>query len=101
MKYMIVPDITTYEGVVVDAKTKLKFDTEEIKQTVKDLVLVTKMTIKGKRTNGKEWIREQKTTLPLVEGDVLIKDPEHGYVLPEISVQKVEDVIADLEAIKE
>ena len=35
--YVLRPDLTPYEGVVVDKKTKLEFENEKVKQKVEDL----------------------------------------------------------------
>ena len=96
-KYIVKPSIDMYMGVKVDKDTKLEYKTDEVEQTVENLVLnsVTKIT-------GENYKSEYHTTIILQEGDILIfEDEGRGYIKPVEEFMSVEDAIKELENIKE
>ena len=89
--YVLRPDLTPYEGIKVDKKTKLKFENENVKQEVKDLTLVTIQTDKTEKYEA-----ESKLTVHLDEGDVLLFEKENrGYFLPVQAIGTIETAIKD------
>lgn len=91
------PSIDMLCGVRVSKDTNLKFENENVKQTVKDLVLHSVTTIKGK-----DYESKVDTTIQLNEGDVLIFEEEgRGYIKPIEDFVTVAEAIDDLTNIKD
>jgi hypothetical protein len=97
MNFIRKPSIDLYPGIRVDKDTVLEYKNENVKQTIKNLVLhsVTKI-------NGNSFKSKYDTTIELQEGDILIFDDEgRGYIKPVEAFVAVEEAIADLENIKD
>ena len=91
------PNIDRYTGIKVDKNTVLEYENENVKQSVKDLVLRTMAWVKGEKY---ESVTE--TTIFLEEGDVLIfEDGGRGYILPVEPFVTIAEAIDDLESIKD
>lgn len=91
------PSIDLYPGVRVDKDTVLEYENENVKQTVKDLLLHSVAKIKGE---GYESVTE--TTIYLEEGDILLfEDGERGYIKPVAGFVTIQEAIDDLENIKD
>lgn len=91
------PSIDLFPGIRVTKDTELEFKNENVKQTVKDLVLhsVTKVT-------GEGYKSKYDTTIYLEEGDVLVFEEEgRGYIKPVEDLVTIEEAIEDLENIKD
>ena len=91
------PNITMYSGIRVDKDTALEYESENVKQELKDLCLhsVTKVT-------GEGYESTYDTTIYLTEGDVLIFEEEgRGYIKPVEAFVTVEEAIDDLVNIKD
>jgi hypothetical protein len=85
------PSIDMLCGISVTKDTNIKYKNENVKQTIKDLVMHSITTIKGE---GYESTYD--TTIKLEEGDVLIfEETGRGYIKP------VEDFVTVAEAIEE
>lgn len=97
MNFIRKPSIDLYPGIRVEKDTVLEFRNENVEQTLKDLVLHTKMNVKGE---GYESTYD--TTIWLKEGDVLIFEEDgRGYVKPVDSFVTIEEAIEDLTCIKD
>jgi hypothetical protein len=97
MKFIKKPSIDLYPGVRVDEHTDLEYNSDNVTQTVKDLVLHT-VTI----VSGDGYKSTLDTTIQLQPGDILIfEDEGRGYIKPLEGFVTVEEAIADLEVIKE
>ncbi len=94
-KFYITPDITGYTGIIVKKDTEKNFENETVKQTLKDLTLITKVTEKGKGYDSTSVIH-----VYLSEGDILLFDNEKGYYKPAIQLQTAEEIAKDFNAIK-
>ena len=97
MNFIRKPSIDLYPGIRVDKDTVLEYKNENVKQTIKALVLhsVTKI-------NGDGFKSKYDTTIQLQEGDILIfEDEGRGYIKPVEAFVAVEEAIADLEDIKD
>ena len=97
MNFIRKPSIDLYPGIRVDKDTVLEYKNENVKQTVKNLVLhsVTKI-------NGNGFKSKYDTTIQLQEGDVLIfEDEGRGYIKPVESFVAIEEAIKELENIKD
>lgn len=91
------PNIELLPGICVKKDTMLEFENENVKQTIKDLVLhsVTEVT-------GESYKSKYDTTIQLEEGDVLIFEEEgRGYIKPVESFVTIADAIDDLTNIKD
>lgn len=96
MKFIRKPSIDLYPGIRVEEHTDIEFNGENVKQTIKDLVLHTVTTISG---DGFKSILD--TTVQLQTGDILIFDEDRGYIKPVESFTTVNEAIEDLEVIKD
>ena len=97
MNFIKRPSIDLYPGVRVTKDTELEFETENVKQTIKDLVLHSVTKVKGDGFESK-----CDTTIQLADGDVLIfEDEGRGYIKPIEGFVTIEEAIADLENIKD
>ena len=91
------PNIELLSGVRVTKDTEIEFENENVKQTIKDLVLFSISAIKGE---GYESLNE--TTIYLSEGDVLIFEEEgRGYIKPLEGFVTIAEAIDDLVNIKD
>ena len=90
--YVLRPDLTPYEGIVVTKDTKLEFKNENVEQKLENLEL----TIIRNEKEEKYDI-ESKMTLHLEEGEVLLFEKENrGYFLPAQAIGTIEVAINDL-----
>lgn len=97
MNFIRKPSIDLYPGVRVDKETVLEFESENVKQTVRDLVLHTVSTV-----HGKSYESTYDTTIYLEEGDILIFEEEgRGYIKPVEPFVTIEEAIDDLTNIKD
>jgi len=95
-QFITKPDITIYHGIRVNKDTKLDYKNDKVEQTVKDLVLKSKTTIKGE-----DYKSTYNTTIFLKEGDVLVLEDEgRGYIKPVEEMYTIQQAIDELELIK-
>lgn len=93
--YVLRPDLTPYEGMVVNKDSKLTFENEKVKQELKDLKLVTIQTITADKYTSKSEL-----TINLDEGDVLLFENEgRGWFLPAQSIGTIKTAIQDYESL--
>ena len=91
------PDINLYPGIRVTKDTDMEYKNENVKQTVKDLVLHSITKVKGEGYKS-----TYNTTIQLKEGDILIFEEEgRGYVKPVEDFVTIEEAIDDLVNIKD
>ena len=96
-KFISKPSIDMYSGIKVTKDTTLEYENENVKQTLKDLVLDSTTTVKGEG-----YTSTYHTVITLNEGDVLIFEEEgRGYIKPIGQFVTVEEAIKELEYIKE
>ena len=91
------PNIELLTGIRVTKDTIIGYKTENVEQTIKDLVLhsVTKVT-------GEGYESIYDTTIQLQEGDVLIFEEEgRGYIKPVEGFVTIDEAIDDLTNIKD
>lgn len=91
------PSIDLMTGIRVTKDTELEYKNDNVKQTIKDLVLhsVTKVT-------GEGFKSKYDTTIQLQEGDVLIFEEEgRGYIKPVEGFVTIAEAIEDLTNIKD
>ena len=91
------PSIDLYPGIRVDKDTVLEYKSENVEQSLKDLVLRSVTKIKGE---GFESVYD--TTIFLKDGDILIfEEKGRGYIKPVEQFVTIEEAIADLTNIKD
>ena len=91
------PRIDLLAGIRVTKDTELEFKNENVKQTIKDLVLHTVAKVKGEGYESKT-----DTKIYLQEGDVLIFEEEgRGYIKPVEDFVSISEAIDDLTNIKD
>jgi hypothetical protein len=91
------PSIDLYPGIRVTKDTDMEYKNENVKQTVKDLVLHSITEVKGEGYKS-----TYNTTIQLKEGDILIFEEEgRGYVKPVEDFVTIQEAIDDLENIKD
>lgn len=91
------PSIDMYPGIRVDEDTVIEFKSENVEQTVKDLVLHSVTKVKGE---GYESVYD--TTIQLKEGDILLFEEDgRGYIKPVESFVTVDEAIEELSCIKD
>ena len=91
------PNIELLAGVRITKDTELEFENENVKQTIKDLVLHSISEVSGEGYKSK-----YDTTIQLNEGDVLIFEEEgRGYIKPVEGFVTIAEAIDDLTNIKD
>lgn len=91
------PDINLYPGIRVTKDTDMEYKNENVKQTVKNLVLHSITKVKGEGYKS-----TYNSTIQLKEGDILIFEEEgRGYVKPVEDFMTIQEAIDDLENIKD
>lgn len=91
------PSIDMVAGIVVTKDTDLTYENEGVKQSIKDLVLRSKMTIKGE-----SYKSTYNTTIYLNEGDVLVfEEGGRGYIKPVERFVTVDEAIEELKCVHE
>lgn len=97
LKLIRQPSIDMVPGIKVSKDTEITFEKEGVKQTIKDLVLKSEMTIKGE-----SYESTYNTTIHLNEGDVLVFEPDgRGYIKPVERFMTVAEAIEELECVLE
>lgn len=97
MNFIKRPSIDLYPGIRVTKETELEFKNENVKQTIKDLVLHSVTKVKGEGFKSK-----YDTTIQLESGDILIfEDEGRGYIKPVESFVTIKEAIEDLVNIKD
>lgn len=95
--YVLRPDLTPYDGMIVTKDSKLTFKNKNVKQKLENLKLTTTKKIKEEK-----FISESKLTLFLEEGDVLLFEKEdRGWFLPAQSIGTIETAINDYKGLAE
>jgi hypothetical protein len=96
LKLMRQPNIDMVAGIRVDKDTDIAYENEGVKQTIKDLVLHSVMTIKGETYES-----TYDTTIQLKEGDILVFEEDgRGYIKPVETFMTVAEAIEELECVK-
>ena len=91
------PSIDMLCGIRVTKETDISFENENVKQTIKGLVMESFTTITGEGYKSK-----YETTIQLEEGDVLIfEENGRGYIKPVEDFMTVEEAIEELTHIKD
>ena len=91
------PNIELLTGIRISKDTSLVYENENVKQTIKDLVLHSTTEITGEGYKSK-----YETTIELQEGDVLIFEEEgRGYIKPVEDFVSIAEAIDDLVNIKD
>lgn len=94
--YIMRPDLTPYEGVIVTKDTKIKYENERVKQNIENLKLISEYTIKTEK-----YTSTNKLEVNLEEGEILLFENENrGYFLPkDVAICNIKTAIEDYEAL--
>ncbi|MBO5006983.1 MAG: hypothetical protein J6C89_06015 [Clostridia bacterium] len=96
-KFIRQPSIDMIAGIVVSKDTDITYENNGVKQTIKDLVLHSVMTIKGE-----SYESTYDTTIYLEEGDVLVfEENGRGYIKPVERFVAVDEAIEELKCVLE
>ena len=91
------PSIDLMPGIRVTKDTEIEFKNENVKQTIRNLVLHSVMKVSGEGYKSK-----YDTTIQLEEGDVLVfEENGRGYIKPVEGFVTIEEAIDDLTNIKD
>lgn len=91
------PSIDLMPGIRVTKDTNLEYENENVKQTIRDLVLHSVTTVVGDSFKS-----TYDTTIQLEEGDVLVFEEEgRGYIKPVEGFVTIAEAIDDLTNIKD
>jgi hypothetical protein len=93
--FMLRPDISLYPGIRVDKDTKLEHHTENVDQSLENLVFHSVQRVKGD-TYESTW----ETTVQLKEGDILIFD-DGKYVKPVESFVSIQEALEDIHSMED
>lgn len=89
--YVLRPDLTPYEGKIVDENTQLEFENEEVKQKLENLDLIT-----WKKQKTEKYEIESKMVLHLEKGEIILFEKENrGWFLPAQTIGTIETAIND------
>ena len=96
-KFIRKPSVDLYLGIKVTKDTTLEYENENVKQTLKDLVLHSVTKVKGEKFES-----VYDTTIKLEEGDVILfEEEERGYIVPVDKFVTIAEAIEDYENIKD
>lgn len=95
-KFIRRPSVDMYLGVKLTKDTTLEYETENVKQTLKDLVLHSVTKVKGDKFES-----VYDTTINLEEGDIVLFEEERGYIVPVDAFVTIAEAIEDYENIKD
>ena len=91
------PSIDLYPGIRVDKDTVLEYESENVKQTLRDMIFHSVTKVKGE---GYESTYD--TVMTLAEGDVLLfEEKGRGYIKPVAPFVTIAEAIDDLTNIKD
>lgn len=94
------PNLDLKEGVRVTKDTAFGYSTENVKQTLKDLVLTT--TISEEGSNGfNSYKSTSNIELILNSGDILLFDESRGYYMPPYPMVSIDDAISDINSLSD
>ena len=89
------PVLDLLEGLRVNRETAFDFQNDLVRQTLRQLVLVTDMEETG--VSGLNRFASRTTlTVFLNPGDILLFDGKRGYYLPSYPVTGIDEAISDI-----
>ncbi len=98
MKYYVLrPDLTPYEGMVVNKSSKFEFKNDKVEQKLENLKLTTIQKVKTEK-----YTTESKLIINLEENEVILFERENrGWFLPAQSIGTIETAIKDYQSLAE
>lgn len=98
MKYYVLrPDLTPYEGMIVKKDSKFEFKNDKVEQKLENLKLTTIQKI-----NTEKYTTESKLIINLEENEVILFERENrGWFLPAQSIGTIETAIKDYQGLAE
>lgn len=100
--FTIRPSLKQYYGRTITKETEFEetTDNEEVRQTLKDLVLTTEIN-KTSEYEGIKSTEYSKLVQELPEGIVLLWTETEGYIIPNVPVYKIKDLETEIKEIRE
>ena len=100
--FTIKPSLTQYYGRTVTREMEFEeaTDSGEVKQTLKDCVLTTKVDKTWEHGGIKNTLHSVQTE-ELPEGTVLIWSEQEGYIVPNVPMYKLRDLEEEIRQVKE
>lgn len=94
--YVMRPDLTPYEGIKVTKETSIEYENERVKQSIKDLKLISKYVFKNEKYTSTNILE-----VNLEEGEVLLFENENrGYFLPkDVPICEIKTAIEDYKSL--
>ena len=100
--FIVKPSLAQYYGRTVTKGMEFdeKTDNGEIHQTLKNLVLTTKIDREWEHDGIKNTLKSVQTE-ELKEGTVLIWNEQFGYIVPNVEMYKLRDLENEIQEIKD
>lgn len=95
--YVLRPDLTPYEGMVVSKESKFEFKNDKVEQKLENLKLITKQVVETEK-----YTTKSELIINLEEGEILLFENENrGWFLPAESIGTIETAINDYKGLAE
>ena len=100
--FIVRPSLKQYYGRTLTKEMEFDewTDDKTVHQTLKDLVLTTEVK-KEREFNDIKMTEESKLIQEIPEGRILLWTEEEGYIIPNYPMYKVNDLIKEIDEIKE
>lgn len=100
--FTVKPSLKQYYGRTITKETKFKEETDdgEVKQELKNLVLITEIN-RESEYGGVKSKEHSKLTQELPEGIVLLWTEKEGYIIPNVPVYKLKDLEEEIKQVKD
>lgn len=96
-KVLVRPDMDFIPAIKVFKDTKFEYKNDNVEQTLENLVFKSKTVVKGE-----DYESEYHTRINLKEGDYLVFEADkRGYIKPVEKVLEVDEIIKELEDLRE
>lgn len=94
--YVIRPDLTPYDGIKVTKDTVIDYENENVKQTIKDLKMISIYTVRTEKYTSTNTLE-----INLEDGEILLFENENrGYFLPkDVPICSIKTAIGDYESL--
>ena len=99
-KFIIQPSIKVFVGLTVKRDSVIDFKNDVVEQSLKDLVLTTKIN-KESDYNGLKTNEESIIKTELKEGVRLIMSEEEGYIISPYKMATIDEAVKQLKEIQE
>lgn len=98
-RFILQPSIKVFPGLTVYTDTEFEYKNDVVEQSLKDLVLITKVK-KETDYNGLKTTEKSTIKTVLKERIQLIMSEEEGYIISPYKMSTIEDAIDDLKELQ-